>query len=55
VLQLIELALLLDGIEMLRDNFKKKLEAKPEVSGGLRSLVVTGAWQKLKVVLTTAA
>jgi len=48
VLQLIELAILLDDIEMLRDNFKKKLEAKPKVSEGFRSVVGTGAWQKLK-------
>ena len=31
-LQLIELAILLDHIEMLRDNFKKKLAEKPKVS-----------------------
>ena len=47
-LQLIELAILLDDIEMLRDNFKKKLAAKPKESGGFRSVVGTGAWQKLK-------
>ena len=47
-LQLIELAILLDDIEMLRDNFKKKLAEKPKVSGGFRSVVGTGAWQKLK-------
>jgi len=48
VLQLIELAILLDDIEMLRDNFKKKLEAKPKASGGFRSVVGTAGWQKLK-------
>ena len=47
-LQLIELAILLDDIEMLRDNFKKKLTDKPKASGGFRSVVGTGAWQKLK-------
>jgi len=47
-LQLIELAILLDDIEMLRDNFKKKLMDKPKASGGFRSVVGTGAWQKLK-------
>ena len=31
-LQLIELAILLDNIEMIRDNFKKKLAEKPKVS-----------------------
>jgi len=33
---------------MLRDNFKKKLAEKQKVSGGFRSVVGTGAWQKLK-------
>jgi len=33
---------------MLRDNFKKKLAEKPKVSEGFRSVVGTGAWQKLK-------
>jgi hypothetical protein len=47
-LQLIELAILLDDIEMLRDNFKKKLMDKPKAIGGFRSVVGTGAWQKLK-------
>ena len=54
-LQLIELAILLDDIEMLRDNFKKKLAEKPKVSGGFRSVVGTGPWVKVKVVLTAAA
>lgn len=48
VLQLIELAILLDDIEMLRDNFKKKLAEKPKVRDGFRRVVGTGAWQKLK-------
>ena len=48
VLQLIELAIFLDNIEMLRDNFKKKLAEKPKVSGGFRSVVGTAGWQKLK-------
>jgi len=47
-LQLIELAILLDDIEMLRDNFKKKLAEKPKVSGGFRNVVGTAEWQKLK-------
>jgi len=42
------LAILLDDIEMLRDNFKKKLAEKPKVCDGFRSVVGTGAWQKLK-------
>jgi len=46
-LQLIELAILLDDIEMLRDNFKKKLAEKPKVNGGFRSVVGTAEWQKL--------
>jgi len=28
--------------------FMKKLAEKPKVSGGFRSVVGTGAWQKLK-------
>jgi len=48
VLQLIELAILLDDIEMLRDNYKKKLAEKPKVSRGFRSVVGTAEWQKLK-------
>jgi len=44
------LAILLDDIEMLRDLFfKKKLAEKPKVSRGFRSVIGTGAWQKLKV------
>jgi hypothetical protein len=42
------LAILLDDIEMLRDNFKKKLAEKPKVSGGFRSVAETGGGQKLK-------
>jgi len=43
------LSILLDNIEMLRDLFfKKKLAEKPKVSDGFRSVVGTGAWQKLK-------
>jgi hypothetical protein len=44
------LAILLDDIEMLRDNFKKKLAEKPKVSGGFRSVVGTAGWQKLKEI-----
>ena len=44
------LAILLDDIEMLRDNFKKKLAEKPKVSGGFRSVVGTGAWQMKETV-----
>jgi len=40
--------IILDDIEMLRDNFKKKLAEKPKASGGFRSVVGTGVWQKLK-------
>jgi len=47
-LQLIELAILLDDIEMLRDRFMSKQGEEQEVSGGFRSVVGTGAWQKLK-------
>ena len=42
------LAILLDDIEMLRDNFKKTLAEKPKVSDGFRSVGGTGAWLKLK-------
>jgi len=42
------LAILLDNVEMLRDNFKKKLTEKPKVSGGVRSVVGTAGWNKLK-------
>ena len=48
VLQLIELAILLDDIEMLRDRFIGKQREEPKVSGGFRSVVGTDAWQKLK-------
>jgi hypothetical protein len=48
VLQLIELAILLDDIEMLRDRIMGKQREEPEVSDGFRSVVGTGAWQKLK-------
>jgi len=48
VLQLIELAVLLDDIEMLRDRFMGKQEEEPKVNDGFRSVVGTGAWQKLK-------
>jgi len=48
VLQLIELAILLDDIEMLRDRFIGKQREEPKVSGGCRSVVGTDAWQKLK-------
>lgn len=40
--------ILLDHIEMLRDNFKKKLTEKPQASDGFRSVVGTAGWQKLK-------
>lgn len=42
------LAILLDDIEILRDRFMGKLREVPKVSGGFRSVVGTGAWQKLK-------
>jgi hypothetical protein len=42
------LAVLLGDIKKLRDNFKKKLAEKPKGSGRFRSVVGTGAWQKLK-------
>jgi len=47
-LQLIELAILLDDIEMLRDRFMGKQGEKPKVSRGFRSVVGTVEWQKLK-------
>ena len=47
-LQLIELAILLDDIEMLRDRFMGKQGEKPKASGGFRSVVGTAEWQKLK-------
>jgi len=46
-LQLIELAILLDDIEMLRDRFMGKLREVPKVSEGFRSVVGTAEWQKL--------
>ena len=48
MLQLIELAILLDDIEMLRDRFTGKLGVEPKVSGGFRSVVGTAEWGKLK-------
>lgn len=42
------LAIFLDDNEMLRDRFMGKLGEEPKVSGGFRSVVGTGAWQKLK-------
>ena len=48
VLQLIELAILLDDIEMLRDQFMGKQREEPKVSDGFRSVVGTAGWQKLK-------
>ena len=48
VLQLIELAIILDDIEMLRDRFMGKQGTESKVSDGFRSVVGTGAWQKLK-------
>ena len=48
VLQLIELAILLDDIEMLRDRFMEKQGEEPKVGDGFKSVVGTGAWQKLK-------
>ena len=42
------LAVLLDDIEMLRDRFMEKQGGEPKVSDGFRSVVGTGAWQKLK-------
>jgi len=50
VLQLIELAILLDDIEMLRDRFMGKLREKPKVSDGFRSVVGTAGWNKLKEI-----
>ena len=48
VLQLIELAILLDDIEMLRDRFMKKQREEPKVSDGFRRVVGTAGWNKLK-------
>jgi len=48
VLQLIELAIQLDDIEMLRDRFKGKQGEVPKVSEGFRSVVGTAAWNKVK-------
>jgi len=48
VLQRIELAILLDDIEMLRDRFVGKLREESKVSRGFRSVVGTAEWQKLK-------
>jgi hypothetical protein len=42
------LAVLLDDIEMLRDRFMGKQGEEPKASDGFRSVVGTGAWQKLK-------
>jgi len=47
-LQLIELAILLDDIEMLRDRFMGKQGEEPKVGDGFRSVVGTAGWQKLK-------
>jgi len=47
-LQLIELAILLDDIEMLRDRFMEKQGEEPKVGDGFRSVVGTAEWQKLK-------
>ncbi|EFL52312.1 hypothetical protein DesfrDRAFT_0801 [Solidesulfovibrio fructosivorans JJ]] len=47
-LHLIELAILLDDIEMLRDRFMGKPREEPKVSEGFRSVVGTAEWQKLK-------
>ena len=47
-LQLIELAILLDDIEMLRDRFMETQREEPKVSDGFRSVVGTAGWQKLK-------
>ena len=49
------LVILLDGIEMLRDNLKKKLEPRPKASGGFRSFVGTAGWQKLKETASASA
>lgn len=50
-LQLIELAIILDDIKMLWDRFMEKQEEEPKVSGGFRSIVGTGAWQKLQIFM----
>jgi len=47
-LQLIELAIILDDIEMLRDRFMGKQGAQPKVSDGFRRVVGTAVWNKLK-------
>jgi len=47
-LHLIELAVLLDDIEMLRDRFMRKRREEPVRSDGYRSVVGTGAWNRLK-------
>lgn len=48
VLQLIELAILLDDIEMLRDRIMRKQREEPKVCDGFRRVVGTAGWQKLK-------
>ena len=48
VLQLIELAILLDDIEMLRDRFMGKQGGEPKVGDGFRSVVGTAEWNKVK-------
>lgn len=47
-LQLIELAVILDDIEMLRDRFMGKSREEPKVSAGFRRVVGTAEWNKLK-------
>ena len=47
-LQLIELAVILDDIEMLRDRLLGKPREEPVRSDGYRSVVGTAEWNKLK-------